>query len=83
MTRIIFKASRDVNRIDSVVLIDESQIRSSKELNLHAAVSVDVQVVQGSFAARFPGGVGISGGDEIAQVAFGVRERGALQVEDS
>lgn len=46
MTLIIFEASRDVNGIESVVLIDESQIRSSKELNLHAAVSIDVQVVQ-------------------------------------
>jgi hypothetical protein len=46
MTLIIFEASRHVNGIDSVVLIDESQIRSSKELNLHAAVSIDVQAVQ-------------------------------------
>ena len=72
MTLIIFKGSRDVNEIDSVVLIDESQIRSSKGLNLHAPVSVDVQVVQESFAARLLGGVEISGGDEIVQVAFGV-----------
>lgn len=57
MTLIIFKGSRDVNEIDSVVLIDESQIRSSKGLNLHAPVSVDMQVVQESFVARLLGGV--------------------------
>ena len=46
MTRIIFKGSRDVNRIDSVVLIGESQIRAGDVLQMIVNGELKIQIHQ-------------------------------------
>jgi hypothetical protein len=46
MTLIIFEASRDVNGLILWSLLMSPKFDLSKELNLHAAVSIDVQVGQ-------------------------------------